>query len=304
LAPNTLAGARIDYYLSSDTKAAPVTLTILDSTGTAIRAFSSAAGGEKGAPAGQGGDADDGGGYRPSYPTRLDARAGMHRFIWDLRWAGAPGPANALPSPPPTPVPATASPVASAMPQADGPRRPKVPVGPVAAPGDYTVVLTQGSFTARQPLHVIEDPRVTAAGVTTADLTGQLAHNLRVLKLVNDTNLAVWRVITAEETLKAHPDAAKTKALAPLAEALITPRIRYSQPALQTQATYLYSQTNATDQKVGQDATRRLDALRRQVDAVTSDLDLILGPATQADLQAYIAGEPKSADDDDDSDSL
>jgi hypothetical protein len=170
----------------------------------------------------------------------------------------------------------------------------------VAAPGDYTVVLGAGAFTLRQPLHVIEDPRVTADGVTTADLSAELAHNLQTLKLVNDTNLAVWRIMTAEARLKDHPDEAQSRALAPLADALITPRIRYSQPALQTHVAYLYSETNFTDQKVGRDATERLAALRKAVDAATSALDTILGPATEADIKAYIAGEPRSSDDDDD----
>lgn len=293
-----LAGAQIDYYLAPGAEAAPVTLTLLDSAGTPIRVFSSTTGSEK-VGAGDGGDADDGGGYRPSYPTRLASKPGLHRFVWDLRYSGVPGPAE------PPPAPPVVSAAAPAMPQADRPHWPKPPIGPVAAPGDYTVVLTVGAFTARQPLHVVEDPRVTASGVTTADLAAQLAHNLAALKLVNDTNLAVWRVIAAQERLKAHPDAALSKALAPVADALITPPIRYSQPALQTHVAYLYSETNGTDQKVGGDAKARLVALRGQVDAVTSQLDAILGPATEMDLKAYKAGAPKSgdADDDDDDDS-
>jgi photosystem II stability/assembly factor-like uncharacterized protein len=284
-----LAGAQIDYYLAADAGAAPVTLTILDGAGRPIRDFSSLAGAKKGASVG--GDADDGGGYRPIYPTRLDAAAGMHRFVWDLRYAGAPGPAE----PPPPALAAPASP-----PSVDRPHRPKVPIGPMVAPGDYTVVLTAGTFTSRQPLHVMEDPRVTAAGVTTAELSAELAHNLQALKLVNDTNLAIWRVAAAQERLKAHPDEAQSKALAPVAEALITPRIRYSQPALQTHVAYLYSETNFTDQRVGGDAIQRLADLRKAVDAETSALDAILGPATEADVKAYVAGEPRGADDDDD----
>jgi photosystem II stability/assembly factor-like uncharacterized protein len=298
-----LAGAQIDYYLAPGAGTAPVTLTILDSSGTPIRVFSSAGGPQTAAP-GDGGEADEEGGRRPKYPTRLDATPGMHRFVWDLRLAGAPG--VPAPAPPPLPPASGASPAAAATPQADKPHWPRVPNGPVAAPGTYTVVLTAGAFAGRQPLHVVEDPRVTASGVTTADLSAELAHNLRVLKLVNDTNLAVWRVVAAQARLKAHPDPAEAKALEPVAEALITPPIRYSQPALQTEVSYLYSETNATDQPVGRDAITRFGELRRQVDAVGSRLDAILGPATEADRRAYIAGGPKSSegDDDDDDDTL
>ena len=297
-----LPGAQIDYYLAPGAGAAPLTLTIVDSAGAPIRTFSSAAGALRPASANDGGGEDEEGRYRPTYPGRLDATPGMHRFTWDLRYAGGPG-APAPPAAPPTPATQTGAPSPS-----DGPKRPKVPDGPVAAPGDYTVVLTAGSFTARQPLHIVEDPRVTAEGVTTADLSAQLAHNLDVLKLANDANLADWRIQAAQDELKAHPDAAhpdqaKAKALQAVADALITPRIRYSQPALQTQATYLYGETNATDQKVSRDALERYAALRPQIDAVMAELDRILGPPTQADVQRYIAGEPKAAgDDDDDSD--
>ena len=95
-----LAGAQIDYYIAPDAGGAPVTLTILDGAGTPIRVFSSVGGVKKGGSSGGGGDADDGGGYRPTYPTRLDAGPGMHRFVWDLRYAGPPGAPEPAPAPP------------------------------------------------------------------------------------------------------------------------------------------------------------------------------------------------------------
>ncbi|PZN93996.1 MAG: hypothetical protein DCF31_10765 [Alphaproteobacteria bacterium] len=244
-----LPGAQIDYFVASAAQGSPVTLTILDAAGTVVRSFSSAG------PAGSGGRGstdDESGRYRPTYPTRLDATPGMHRFIWDLRYSGE---------------------VAGAAP-ASG----RAPVGPVALPGAYTVVMTSGNVTDRQPLQVVADPRVLASGVTQADLAAQFDHNRRVLKLVHDTNGAVARVRQAQAALKATPDPAKAKALEPLAARLITPPIRYSAPGLQTHVSYLYNQTAGADQKIGRDAADRFTELRKQIDDVTADIDKLLGP--------------------------
>jgi hypothetical protein len=152
----------------------------------------------------------------------------------------------------------------------------------VAPPGTYTVVMTAGGQTMRQPLQLTEDPRVLASGVTAADLQEQFAHNMRVMALVRDTNAAVARIRTAEAELKAKPDPARAQALAPIAARLITPPVRYSAPGLQSHVTYLYSETTESDQKVGGDALDRYAELRKQIDAVTADLDRVLGPVATA----------------------
>ena len=119
--------------------------------------------------------------------------------------------------------------------------------------------LTVGSWTSTQPLTVIEDPRVTKDGVTTADLREQFEHNMRVRDLVSDVNRTVARVRAAQASLRdAAGGSGDTLAkLNELASHLITPSIRYSKPELQTHITYLYSVTNATDQKIGRDAIER-----------------------------------------------
>jgi hypothetical protein len=123
---------------------------------------------------------------------------------------------------------------------------------------------------------------VLASGVTAADLQEQFDHNMRVMALVRDANAAVARVRAAEAELKAKPDPAKSQALAPIAARLITPPVRYSAPGLLSHATYLYSETNEGDQKVGRDAIERYAELRKQLDALTADLDRVLGPVATA----------------------
>ncbi|MEH3107849.1 MAG: hypothetical protein PGN09_11390 [Sphingomonas fennica] len=257
-----LPGAQIDYYLAPD-HSGPASLTIRDATGAVVRRIES---GATAAPAGGGGGDDDGlGRYRPVYPATLDATPGMHRFIWDLRYGGE----------------------TAATPPGEGRR---APAGPVVPPGAYTVEFAAGTASGRQPLTIVADPRVLASGITAADLSAQYAHNMAALKLVTDMNLAVSRVTQAQAALEKAPDPARARALKPIADRLITPRIRYSQPALQTHVVYLYSQLNAADQKVPPDAAARLVQLRGQIDAITAELDRLLGPVTTAELGRFRSG--------------
>ena len=249
-----LSGGAIDYYLAGD-QPGDITLEILDGAGKVIRKFSSAGGSaQERAPGADTPLADEGeGGFRQrSGPTRLEKGAGMHRFTWDLRYPG-PWQSNT---------------------------RPEGPNGPAAVPGKYAVRLTAGSWNSTQPLEVIEDPRVTSDGVTTADLEEQFEHNMRARDLVTDVNKAVARLRAAQASVRGGTGAgADTRArLDALAARLITPPIRYSQPALQTHITYLYGMTTATDQKIGRDAIERYGELRKELDTRIAELNRILGP--------------------------
>ena len=248
-----LMGAQIDYSLASDSTG-PVTMDILDKSGKVVRSFTSVAPPARPARAGQEDDASGGdeeeGGFRPTWPTVLETKAGMHRFTWDLRYTGGSA--------------------------AEG--RPAMGNGPVAVPGDYQVRVKAGEWSATQPLHVIEDPRVTKDGVTTADLQEQFDHNERVLALVNDTNRLVARLRDAEKEIKAsHAESSeKGKKLQALSDKVLTPPIRYSQPGLQAHVQYLYGMTNRTDQKIGKDAVERYQYLRKKIDEAVAELDSAL----------------------------
>ena len=212
-------GAQIDYYLA---EAADLKLEILDSGGNLVRAFTANAAPIRAEAAPAAADDEEEGSSRPrTPPARLDKSAGLHRFVWDLRYPG--------------PLPSLAN-------------------GPVAVPGSYMVKLTAGPVSFTQPLNIVEDPRVAADGVTISDLRQQFEHNLQVRELVSDTNRLV---------AKARAD--KNSALL---EKLVTPPIRYSQPAFQTQVQYLYSVTNSTDQRPGEDVLERYKVLRAQYEAL------------------------------------
>jgi hypothetical protein len=126
LAPNPPEGAVLDYYLK-DKATVPVQLEVFDSEGKLVRRFAS----------------DDI--LRKTNPNDvpiqtvwindpkpLSAEAGMHRFVWDLRYA--------LPK---------------------GVRRSFWgPAGPSAVPGHYTVKFTANGKSSTQPLTIKLDPRV------------------------------------------------------------------------------------------------------------------------------------------------
>lgn len=139
-------GGIIDYYLKSNSPS-PVMLDILDATGKVIRHYSST-------------DTL----YTvpdvniPTYWIRpqqiVSAKAGAHRFVWDLHYQ----PLNVPPSYPISAVYANTAPVATA---------------PWALPGTYTVKLTANGMTYTQPLTVRMDPRVKTAPAALA-----LQHSL------------------------------------------------------------------------------------------------------------------------------
>ena len=240
------SGAQIDYYLAA-APSGDITIEILDGAGTTVRTFSTAYGTAPSAGPVEA-VADDEGGFRaPPLPTKLVKTPGMHRFVWDLRY---PGPWMSE-------------------------QRPAGPNGPVAVPGAYSVKFTAGSYTATQPLTLIEDPRVTKDGVTTAQLREQFEHNIRARDLLTDVNKAVARLREAQRTKKDPDTLAK---LNKLATRMITPPVRYSKPEIQTHIQYLYGMTTTADQKIGRDAVERYEVLRRELAGDLAELIELIGP--------------------------
>jgi hypothetical protein len=129
-ADNPPAGAMIDYFLPA--AAASVQLEIFDSQKNLVRKFSS----------------ED---HRPEYPPVPVANrwflkpeipektAGMHRFVWNLRWTSSGGPTNV-----------------------DDEPYYHLPGGPKAAPGLYELRLTVDGKTQTQTLKLVMDPRSEA----------------------------------------------------------------------------------------------------------------------------------------------
>lgn len=150
-------GAIIYYYLKSGASK-NVTLEIRDASGKTVRRYSSEAEAQNNPPANV-----------PEYwfapPDVLPTKAGLNRFVWDLRLA----------DPPTLPygfygqlLDYTEYTLADHAVPGQTPRH--QPPGPLVAPGNYEVVLNVGGETYRKPLVVRADPRVRA---TQADLEVQ-----------------------------------------------------------------------------------------------------------------------------------
>lgn len=227
-------GAVIDYWIGEPVRGELV-LEILDDDGRVVRTFSSA--GADTASAGMSavermalGDLATrmtGAGTAP-----LDADQGMHRFVWDLSHPGAWHP---------------------------DPRR-RGRGGPTAVPGDYTVRLRAGEWSATRPLRLLMDPRAAEDGVTQADLEAQLALNLQIRDLLSRAGMAVARV----ERAIAAGDASRE--LRSIHAALVTSREgSYQQPMLVDQISYLYGMTSGADQRPGDQVYRRYEELDREL---------------------------------------
>jgi hypothetical protein len=128
-------GAVIDYFLKSS--AAGVTIEISDESGKPIRRFSST---DKPEPVNEN-DLNI-----PTYwirpPRVLSSGAGMHRFVWDLRY------------PPPDAV-EHEYPISAIYHDT-----PRYPLGPAVVPGRFTVKLTVDGKSYLQTLTINIDPRV------------------------------------------------------------------------------------------------------------------------------------------------
>jgi hypothetical protein len=159
-------GAIFDYYLRA-ASSGPATLEILIADGTLVRRFSST-------------DQPDSSETitreipAPTYWVRLtqilSTAAGMHRFVWDMRY------------PPPDAL-EHEYPISAIVRDT-----PKLPLGPAALPGRYTVRLTVGGKSFTQPLLVKMDPRSKAS---LADLTRQFEMEAGCVKGMNETFAAL-----------------------------------------------------------------------------------------------------------------
>jgi len=153
LASNPPDGAAVDYYLRQKTSS-PAQLEILDSEGKLVRRFASNDELRKTDPK----DLE----FPIQWvrdPQPLSAEAGMHRFVWDLRY------------PLPQSVHATYW----------------GPTGPWVAPGSYIVRLTANGKSSSQPLTIKMDPRVKA---TQAELMRQFELASRLAARLGEVSSA------------------------------------------------------------------------------------------------------------------
>ena len=179
---NPPPGAIFYYYLKSPAQG-EVKLEVLDSRGQVVRSYSS-----KDQP------------FHPPTPPAfpaywfkpgepLSAAAGMHRFLWDVRYSAPP----------------IAQPGYSMFTVA-GRDVPREPEGPQALPGSYQVRLSVDGKTYTQPLKLTMDPRVRT---TPQDLEKQFALELKLVQTLQLANHAVEDIHAAAQAGKISADEEK-----------------------------------------------------------------------------------------------
>ena len=63
-----------------------------------------------------------------------------------------------------------------------------------------------------------------------------------------------------------------------IAAKLLSEPARYGKPGLQAHISYLAGMTAGVDQKIGRDAIARYEVLKKEFDAVTAEVERVLGP--------------------------
>ena len=178
-------GAIIDYYLA---KPGAVTLEVLDSEGKTVRRYSSTDQPEITEEQLQKELIPQ---YWIRVPRVLSAAAGMHRWVWDLRYAPPLSDRHGYPI--------------SAVPH----DTPRTPLGPLALPGQYTARLTADGKTLTAVFTVKMDPRVTTP---LASLAQQLQLEKRLAAIISNSTSAI------REARSVHDQLQKLAADAPLKE--------------------------------------------------------------------------------------
>jgi photosystem II stability/assembly factor-like uncharacterized protein len=280
-------GAAIHYHLREPVKG-PLRLEIVDQHGVLLRSFESASEDGEKSTGGTGGPAEQGMRQPPPRPSapRLVNDTGMHRFVWDLRVEG---------------------------PRALGER--SGGAGPIVAPGRYRVRLVAGEWTATQPLEVLIDPRVAAAGVTQEDLEAQYVLSLQIRDATSELRDAVARirelrerVIEEKQQAVEGGHAAEGSALVEQARAVESRLSELEnllvqtaegkvgaelEPQLEDQLGYLNSMLRGADQRPGRDAYLRFDDVRRELDEHLAALEaLVAGELAAWNLAVAEAGVP------------
>jgi hypothetical protein len=169
-------GAIIDYFLASSTQGA-VTLEILDGRGNGVRTYAST---DKPELTQEQLEKQ----LIPVYWVRpfrtLSTDAGMHRWVWDLHY---PAPDSLRHEYPIAAVPHDT---------------PRLPLGPPAVPGEYTVRLTADGHTFHAPLTIKMDPRVK---ISAADLEQQFQTQSRLASVMTHSTHAILEVRSLHEQL-------------------------------------------------------------------------------------------------------
>jgi photosystem II stability/assembly factor-like uncharacterized protein len=231
-------GARIDYYLANPS--GEIALEILDAAGKVVRSYSSE--GPAAAPQGRGGRG------RGGVSSVLPKKAGMNRFVWDLRYAGGPASGGDMES----------------GGFAGG--------GPMVPPGLYKAKFTANGVTKTESVTVRIDPRVAKDGIMAADLAEQTRVALKVRDALAEARALAQRLRAAMDAKTG--DAARLQAVY---ARLVTKTGPYEDTMFIDQLSNMGREMGQADQKVPASVNERLGELMKEWASIKADADKALG---------------------------
>ena len=165
---------------------------------------------------------------------------GMHRFVWDMRVAGAGGRG-----------------------------------GPMALPGDYQIRLSVGEWSETRSFKVRVDPRVEADGVRFADLQAQFDFNMKVGALSQETN--AFAAALDDAIGSGEYGGRKLGQLNELQALMVDAGGSYPQPMFLGQLRYLQGMTSRADQRPGNFAYTRFDELSQKLAEIKARFQQVAG---------------------------
>src|SRR5206468_7812890 len=171
-------------------------------------------------------------------------KAGMNRFVWDLRYAGgAAGPS-------------------------DGEGGGFSGGGPMVPPGSYRARLTADGVTKTEPITVRIDPRVARDGITVADLAEQTRFALKVRDALAEARALAQRVRGALDGKTG--DQAKVQEIS---ARLVTKTGPYEDQMFIDQLSNIGREIGAADQKVPASAYERFNELMKEWASIKADAE-------------------------------
>ena len=254
---NPADGAIIDYWIRQAVSGS-LTLEIFDSQGKLVRRYSNADQPERSAEELQKE-------MIPPYWLKpwkaLPADAGLHRWVWDLRY--------------PPPVSTSHEYPIAAVPH----RTPRYPLGPLVVPGTYTVRLTANGGTSAVPLTVKIDPRVK---VSQAGLQKKFDLSMKLYSAVTESSQAANQARSVHEQLQ---DLAKS---AP-------PSLKEQVEALDKQVSNLLE--DAKDDDASSESKPALSSANTDVIALYKEVEKSDAEPTTAQMDSFAALHNKLSED-------
>jgi hypothetical protein len=263
-------GAVIDFWLAAAPKA-PVVLEILDAGGKTARKYSSTDQPEQEAP--------DKLAIPPWWvepPKRLPATAGLHRWVWDLHYKTPDSLRHEYPI--------------SAVPH----RTPRLPLGPRALPGEYSVKLTVDGRSYTAPLLVKMDPRVKTPA---ADLQQMFDLQASLAVLMTRSTKAVRQARSAAEQLPQQESALGVKVKAEL-----SPQSESSLLSVAGQIAALYSAVDSADAVPTEAEIKAAAKLSSDFDSAWKRWSAIADTIRATHREINLEKTPAETDDDDEGD--